>query len=46
MESSITLELTYILIEVDGKKRVELDKINGVFKLNGVDMLEKVRKLT
>lgn len=46
MESSITLELTYILIEVDGKKKVELDKLNGVFKLNGIDMLAKVRKYT
>ncbi|MCD7857732.1 MAG: phage major tail tube protein [Lachnospiraceae bacterium] len=46
MDSSITLELTYILIEVDGTKKVELDKINGVFKLNGVDKLAKVRKYT
>lgn len=46
MDSSIALELTYILIEMDGKSKVELDKINGVFKINGVDLLAKVHKLT
>ena len=46
MEASITLELTYCMIEMDGKKRVELDKINEVFKINGVDVLAKVKRLT
>lgn len=46
MDSSIALELTYILVEMDGKSKVELDKINGVFKVNGVDLLAKVHKLT
>ena len=46
MDSSIALELTYILIEMDGKSKIELDKINGVFKVNGVDLLAKVHKLT
>ena len=46
MDSSITLELSYILIEMDGKKKIELDKVNGVFKVNGVDLLAKVKKLT
>lgn len=46
MDSSIAVELTYILIELDGKSKVELDKINGVFKINGVDLLAKVHKLT
>ena len=46
MDSSIALELTYILIEMDGKSKVELDKINGVFGINGVDLLAKVHKLT
>lgn len=44
MESSITLELTYIMIEIGGKKKLELDKLNSVFKVNGVDLLEKIRK--
>lgn len=46
MDSAITLELTYILIEMDGKPRIELDKINGVWKKDGVDMLAKVKQLT
>ena len=46
MDSSITLELTYIYIELDGKAKFELDKINPTFKINGVDKLAKVKKLT
>ena len=46
MDSAITLELTYIMIEMDGQKRLELDKLNGVFKVNNVDMLAKTRQLT
>jgi len=46
MGSSITLELTYIMIEMDGKERICLDKINGVFRVNGVDQLAKIRALT
>lgn len=46
MESSITLELTYILIEMDGRERVKLDKLNGEFRIDGVDKLAKIRKLT
>lgn len=43
--SSIKLELTYILIEIDGKSMIELDKLNSVYKVNGVDILEKARSL-
>ena len=43
MDSQITLELTYILVEMDGKKRFEHDKINEVLKINGVDVLAKIR---
>ena len=43
MGTSITMELTYILIELDGKPMVELDKLNSVFKLRGIDILEKAR---
>lgn len=41
--SSIKLEILYILIEVNGKKKFELDKLNFVYKVNGVDILKKVR---
>lgn len=43
MESSVTLELLYILIEVDGATKLEYDKLNSVFVVNGKDLLEKVR---
>ena len=43
---SVTLGLTYIYIELDGSPKFELDKLNSVFKVNGVDLLAKVRKYT
>ena len=46
MDSSISLELTYIKVEMDGKPRVELDKLNNVFKVNGVDMLAEIKRYT
>lgn len=46
MESSVTIELMYILIEYNGKKLIELDKLNEVFIVNGTDLLEKVRANT
>lgn len=38
MEATVTLELTYIMIEVDGEQLIEIDKLNGVYKVKGVDM--------
>ena len=46
MDGSITIEVTYVLIELDGKKRFELDKVNGVCKVNGKDLLAKIHRLT
>ncbi len=46
MGSSITLELTYIKVEMGGKERVCLDKLNSIFRINGVDQLAKIRALT
>ncbi len=46
MDSAITLSLTYIRIELDGKEVLELDKLNFVYRQNGVDMLEKIKELT
>ena len=43
MSASVTLELLYILIEVDGATKLEYDKLNSVFVVNGKDLLEKVR---
>ena len=45
MEATIKLELTYIMIEVDGVQLLEADKLNGVYRVNGVDMLAEVNSL-
>lgn len=42
--SSVKVEIIYILIEVNGKKKFELDKLNFVYKVNNVDLLAKIRK--
>lgn len=44
MNASITLEVTYILIEMGGVTMMELDKLNDVYKINGKDLLEEIRK--
>lgn len=42
-ESKNTLEIMYIKIELGGKVLLELDKINFIFILNGVDVLAQIR---
>ncbi len=42
----VTLELTYLLVENDGSPLLEVDKLNGVYKVNGVDMLAGISELT
>jgi len=42
--SSVKVEIIYILIEVNSKKKFELDKLNFVYKVDGTDLLAKVRK--
>ncbi len=44
MGSSATLEVHYILIEIDGKPKLELDKLNGVYRVNGKDIMEEMRQ--
>lgn len=46
MDASITLELSYILIEFNGETKLELDKLNSVFKVDGKDLMAKVRAYT
>lgn len=43
MNANVKLELLYILIEVGGETKLEYDKLNSVFVVNGIDLLEKVR---
>lgn len=45
MGSGVTLNLSYIKIEVNDEELVELDKLNSVFKLHGKDVLQKVREM-
>ena len=44
MNSSVTVEATYVLIQIDGETVFELDKLNNICKINGVDVMEKVRR--
>ena len=45
MSSSVTLGLSYYKIVLDGKTMMEIDRLNGVFIINGKDILEKVRNM-
>lgn len=44
MNASITLELTYLLAEIDGMTMLELDKLNSVYKVAGKDLLKDIMK--
>lgn len=43
MDTKVTLTVLYILIELDEKPVLELDKLNEVYKIAGVDVLAKVK---
>jgi len=45
MDTKVTLTLLNILIEVAGKSVLELDKLNGVYKVNGTDVLAKIKEM-
>ena len=45
MDTTVTLTVLYILIELDGSPVLELDKLNEVFKINGVDVLAAVKEM-
>lgn len=42
MNAGITLELTYVLIEIGGMVMLELDKLNSVYKVSGRDLLKDI----
>ena len=44
MECETEIEVIYIKVEVNKKTLFELDKLNGVYILNGEDMLKKIRQ--
>lgn len=43
--TSVNIEWTYYLLELDGEKVVEIDKLNSVFKIRGEDILAKSKQL-
>ena len=43
--SSVKIELTYLLIEIGGVKCLEIDKLNEVYKVNGVDQLAIIKAM-
>mgnify|MGYP001623830390 FL=1 len=45
MNASVTVEIMYILIEAEGETLIELDKLNTVYKVNGKDLLAKIKSL-
>ncbi len=45
MSSSVTLGLSYYKIVLDGKTMLEIDRLNGVFVINGKDILKEVRDM-
>lgn len=44
MGASVTLELFYIKIVSGGEDKFELDKVNGVLKINGKDVMKNIKK--
>jgi len=42
-QPSITKEITYIKITINNVAQVELDKLNSIFILGSVDLLEKIK---
>jgi len=45
MGASLKLEVLYEKLEVDGKTLMEHDKLNEIFVVNGVDIMDQVRRL-
>lgn len=45
MSSSVTLSLNYYKIVMDRKTMLEIDKLNGVYEVNGKDVLAEVRNM-
>lgn len=44
MGASVTLELLYIMIEIEGENKFELDKLNEVFKVDGDDIMARIKQ--
>ena len=46
MEAEVTLEVTYLKVEVDNEILCEIDKLNGIYIVGGKDMLAGIKELT
>jgi P2 family phage contractile tail tube protein len=44
-DTTNSLEVLYIKVEENSETLLELDKLNFIFKVNGIDVLEKIRNL-
>ena len=44
MGASVTMELTYMHIQLDGETVLKFDKLNGVFEVDGEDLLAEISK--
>jgi P2 family phage contractile tail tube protein len=44
MDTSVSFEVDYLKITIDGQDVLEIDKWNNVYKVNGVDYLADVRE--
>ena len=45
MDSEVTIELTYLLVEVDGEEVLCIDKLNHVYRIDGEDQLAEINAL-
>ena len=43
MESSVSLEVMYIMVTINNTKVLELDKLNAIYVLNEKDMMAVIR---
>lgn len=43
-DTKTTMEVIYLKQTIDGKRTIEIDKLNYIHYVNGVDYLESIRK--
>ena len=45
MSASVQIDVTYALFEFDSEPCIEIDKLNSVYRVDGKDLMENIRKL-
>lgn len=45
MGTKLSIASTYILFEINGEKLIEVDMLNSIYRIDGVDLMERVRRL-